>query len=102
MYALLDNSSFVLLDYSNTMLGMAAITGLRTQFGSMAIIEDRHCPSTKAIMLDSRKAGFYTLRPFSSRPLGVTGDFDAVEYVGEFSLMVANDKAHGYITEITT
>jgi hypothetical protein len=53
-------------------------------------------------MLDSRKVGFYTLRPFFQKALAVTGDSQKGEVVGEYSLLVANDKAHGYIYGITS
>ena len=66
------------------------------------MIMDRWCPSSHAYILDSRKVGFYTLRPFHWKELGATGDSKKADLVGEFSMLVANDKAHGYIYGITT
>ncbi len=100
----IDNSSFVNLTYANTQIGMSGLKTVVTAYGSLALVMDRHCPTSLAFMLDSSKVGLYALRPFFSRPMGVTGDFDAEEVIGEFSLMVANgaDGSHGYLHSITT
>lgn len=100
--AILDTSSFVNLTQENTAFGMMGVKMLQTQYGNMRIIEDRWCPLAKAWMLDSRKVGLYTLRPFASVELAVTGDSKKGEVVGEFSLLVANDSAHGWIYGITS
>lgn len=100
--SLLDASSFVRVDQQNTEYGMRSINRVNTQYGSLQMIEDRFCPLSKAFMLDSSKVGLYTLRPFGWRELGWTGDFKAAELIGELSLAVANDAAHGYIYGLTS
>lgn len=100
--ALIDTSSFVNVTQENTVYGMQSVQRLNTQYGSLRFIEDRFCPLSKAWMLDSRKIGLHTLRPFGWRPLGRTGDFDAAEVVGEVTLAVANDSAHGWIYGLTS
>lgn len=101
--ALLDTSSFVRVDQNpGGQFGMTPITRIETQYGSLRLVVSRWCPTAKAYMLDSRKVGLYQLRPFGWKPLAVTGDSRKGEVVGEFSLMVANDKAHGWIYGITT
>lgn len=100
--ALIDSSSFVRVDQENTMFGMLPITRVATQYGMLRMVESRWCPTALSFILDSRKVGFYTLRPFFSKPLAVTGDSVKGEVVGEFSLLVANDKAHGWISGITS
>lgn len=100
--ALLDTSSFINVTQENTAYGMMGITTVRTQYGQLRLIEDRFCPLATSWMLDSRKIGLYTLRPFGWKPLGRTGDFDSAEVVGEVSLAVANDAGHGYIYGITS
>ena len=100
--ALLDTSSFVTVYQENTQYGMKAIKSVNTQYGSLRLIEDRFCPVGDAWMLDSSKVGLYTLRPFAWRELGQTGDFRPAELVGEVSLAVANDSAHGRIYGITS
>lgn len=101
--ALLDTSSFVRVSQDEGgQFGMTPVTRLETQYGSMRMVISRWCPTAKAFMLDSRKVGLYTLRPFAWKALAVTGDSRKGEVVAELSLMVANDKAHGWIYGITT
>lgn len=100
--ALLDTSSFVNLTQENQMFGMMPIVGVRTQYGVLRLVESLWCPTGTAYMLDSRKVGFYLLRPFGWHNIAKSGDSDKAEVVGELTLLVANDKAHGKITGITT
>jgi hypothetical protein len=99
---ILDSSSFVRVSQEESVLGMNPIRRVRTQYGELNLLMDRHCPVAKAYVLDSSKVGFYQLRPFAMKPLSVTGDSVKGEVVGEFSFLVANDKAHGYIYGITS
>ena len=100
--ALIDSSSFVRVDQENTMFGMLPITRVATQYGLLRMVESRWCPTANVFILDSAKVGFYTLRPFASKALAVSGDSVKGEVVGEFSLLVANDKAHGWIYGVTS
>lgn len=99
---LIDTSSFVSVDQANTQLGMAPITTISTQYGNLRLLMSRWCPTAKAYILDSSKVGFYTLRPFALHDIAKTGDSSKKEVIGEFSLLLANDKAHGYIYGLTT
>lgn len=100
--ALLDSSSFVRVSQETTAFGMMPIDAIRTQYGNLRMVESLWCPTSKAYVLDSSRIGLYELRPFGWSPLAKTGDSRKAEVVGEFSLAVANDKAHGVITGITT
>jgi hypothetical protein len=100
--AILDSSSFVRLSQENNMFGMQSIEGIRTQYGNLKIVESLWTPTTKAYMLDSSRIGLFELRPFGWHELAKTGDSRKAEVVGELSLAVANDKAHGIVTSITT
>lgn len=100
--ALLDSSSFVRMTQENQVFGMMNIEQIRTQYGNLSIVQSLWCPSGTAFVLDSSKIGLYELRPFQWHDLAKTGDSRKAEVVGEFSLAVANDKAHGKITGITT
>ena len=100
--SLLDSSSFVRVSQDENKLGMDAIERVMTQYGELELVMDRWCPTDTAYVLQSNKVGFYTLRPFESYALARSGDSLKGEVVGEFSLLVANDKAHGKITGITT
>lgn len=99
---LLDTSSFVQLNYQNDQVGMAPMKRISTQYGQLQILMSRHCPVSTAYVLDSRKVGFYELRPFGWYDLATTGDSRKGEVVGEFSLLVANEKAHAKIYGITS
>lgn len=100
--ALLDSSSFVRVTQETQEFGMLPIEVVRTQYGQLRIVETLWCPTSRAYMLDSSRIGLYELRPFQWYELAKTGDSRKAEVVAEFSLAVANDKAHGYITGITT
>lgn len=100
--ALLDSSSFVRVSQDENKLGMEAIERVMTQYGELELVMDRWCPVHTAYVLESGKVGFYTLRDFELKELARSGDSLKGEVVGEFSLLLANDKAHGRITGITT
>jgi uncharacterized protein DUF5309 len=100
--ALIDSSSFVNLTQENTVFGMMEIQRIRTQYGGLQIVETLWCPTSTAYVLDSRRIGLYTLRPFQWHSLAKTGDSQKAEVIAELSLAVANDKGHGKITGITT
>ncbi len=99
---LIDSSSFIRVGQENTVLGMMDLKTINTQYGPLGLVMDRHAPVSYAWMLDTTKVGIYTYRPFTWKRLGLTGDSLKGEVVGEFSLLVANDKAHGKVQTITT
>lgn len=99
---LIDSSSYVNLAYENAQIGMQPVQRFVTQYGALQIIMSRFCPTALSFVCDSRKVGLYTLRPFAWKELGASGDSKKGEVVGEFSLMVANDKAHAEIYGITS
>lgn len=100
IHTLIDSSSFVRVDQQNTVWGMQPIVRLNTQFASnLEMLMSRHCPATKAYLLDVSKIGFYEYRPFQEHEVARTGDSVKGEVLGEFSLLVANGSlGHGYIT----
>lgn len=100
--ALLDNSSFVRISQDESKVGLSAIEKVVTQYGQLELLMDRWCPSSTAYILESGKVGFYTLRGFEMMELARAGDALKGEVIGEFSMLLANDKAHGRITGITT
>lgn len=102
MRDLIDSSSFVRVTQENTRIGMRPIQWADTQYHVLRVVPSRWCPDSTAYMLDSSKVGYYSLRPFQMEMLAKTGDSVKGEVVGEFSLLVANDKAHGKITGLTT
>lgn len=98
---LIDSSSYVKLNYENIQIGMSPIQRVVTQYGALQIIMDRWCPLDQAYILDSSKIGIYSLRPFFWEEMAKTGDSHKAELKGEFTLIVANNEAHGTITGIT-
>jgi hypothetical protein len=100
--ALLDNSNFVRVSQDESKLGLNAIERVITQYGELELVMDRWCPVSTAYLLDTGKVGFYTLRGFEVKELARSGDSLKGEVVGEVSLLLANEKAHGKITGITT
>lgn len=99
--SLLDNSSFIRISQDETKVGLSAIERVVTQYGELELLMDRWCPVSTAYMLESGKIGFYTLRAFEMKELSRSGDALKGEVIGEFSLLAANDSAHGRITGIT-
>jgi hypothetical protein len=99
---LLDTSSFIRVGQNENKLGLDAIERVVTQYGELELVMDRWCPTGAAYILQSDKVGFFALRPMTAYELAKVGDSIRGEVVGEFSLLVANDKAHGKITGITT
>jgi len=98
MRGLMDSSSFIRYGQENTQFGMKNIARANLfAFDNVEILVDRWCPADKAYLLDTKKIGFYTLRPFAQFDISRGGDYIAGELIGEFSLAVANDKAHGYL-----
>lgn len=99
---LIDTSNYVHLSYENDQIGMQPIKRVVTQYGELQLIMSRFCPVSKAFLLQSDRVGLYTLRPFGWKDLATDGDSERVEVVGEFSLLVANDKAHAWVYGITS
>jgi hypothetical protein len=101
--ALLDSSSFVRITQAEgSILGTKPMRGVSTQWGDLTIISSRFQPLATGYILDSRKVGLYELRPFAWHELAKTGDSKKGEMIGELSLLVANNEAHGTITGITS
>jgi len=97
---LIDSSSFVREDQDNAVFGMMEIESVRTQYGNLELVMDRHCHLNKAWMLNRDKVGGHFLkgRTLDSKMLSITGDSTKGETVGEWTFLAANEKAHGYIT----
>lgn len=65
------------------------------------VIVDRHCVNTDLWMVDDRYAGYLTYRPFEFEPLAKTGDADKGQVIGEYGFVLAHEKAHARISEIS-
>jgi hypothetical protein len=65
------------------------------------LVVDRHAVSTDLWGIDDRFAGYLTYYPFTFEPLAKTGDSDKGEIVGEYGFVVADEKKHFRIQEIS-
>lgn len=82
--------------------GGSRITTIVTDFGEIEVMFDWLCPTDKMYFVDSTKLGWTTYRPFQVIDRPVTGDYVAKEVLGEFSFILVNEKAHGYLQNIST
>lgn len=82
--------------------GGVVISEIETEFGVLSVVMDRWCPSDRLYVLDEEHIGFLTYHPFTQEPLAKTGDSIKGEVVGEFGLVIRNEKAHAMLTSIST
>lgn len=70
-----------------------------SDFGEVAIVPNRHFPTTKGLLLQQDQLARVNFDPYFHEPLAKTGDADQGHIVGEFTLRVKNGtKAHGVLT----
>lgn len=65
------------------------------------LIVDRNCASTDLWGIDDRYAGYVEYLGFMFEPLAKTGDADKGQVVGEYGMVVAREKSHFRIQEIS-
>jgi len=82
--------------------GGVVISEVETEFGVLKVLMSRWCPSAKLYVVESQYIGFVAFDPFFQEPLDKTGDSIKGQVVGEYSLVVKNGKAHGYMKSIST
>mgnify|MGYP001034240328 FL=1 len=99
--AFYENTGYLWIERGETTVGMPPAKKVLTAFGEVTLVMDRWAPSTKIYMLDRQHVGMKTLRPFAVEPLAKTGDYDKKQVIGEFSLCVRLDKAHGILTAVS-
>lgn len=79
-------------------IGGFVVDSVLTDFGEVDVVANRHFPTKKGILLQRE---FIKRRPFDNyfhELLAKTGDADVGHIVGEQSLEVKNEKAHGVLT----
>ena len=71
-----------------------------SDFGMCRVILSRWVPPGVALLLDSSRIGVLPLagRSFAYKPLARTGDHEGGQVIGEYTLEVRNETAHGVIT----
>ena len=82
--------------------GGVMIDYVDTEFGTLQIVMDRWCPSSKLYIVSAEYVGFLAFEPFFDEELAKTGDSRKGQVVGEYTLVAKNDKAHALISSIST
>jgi hypothetical protein len=70
-----------------------------SDFGVCRVVLCRSMPADSVLLLDSSRVDVLPLagRSFQYKPLASTGDFEAGELIGEYTLELRNQNAHGII-----
>jgi hypothetical protein len=71
-----------------------------SDFGVCRVVLCRSVPTDTVLLLDSSRVAVVPLagRSFHYKPLASTGDYEAGEVIGEYTLELRNENAHGLIT----
>lgn len=75
-----------------------------SDFGVCRIITTRWMPQDAVLLLDSSRLNVLPLagRSFCFKPLASSGDYECGELIGEYTLELRNEAAHGLIRDLTT
>jgi len=75
-----------------------------SDFGVCRVVLSRWVPADAVLLLDSSRIDVLPLvgRSFHFKKLGATGDSDAGQVIGEYSLELRNENAHGLIRGLRT
>lgn len=75
------------------------VSTYETDFGVCRVVLSRWVPSDHVLMLDSSRIGVLPLmgRSFHYKPLASTGDSEVGQIIGEYTLEMKNENAHGLI-----
>ena len=74
-----------------------------SDFGVCRIITSRWIPQDAAFLLDSSRINVLPLagRSFHFKPLASSGDYECGELIGEYTLELKNEPAHGLIRDLS-
>jgi len=75
-----------------------------SDFGVCRIVTTRWLPQDAALLLDSSRISVLPLagRSFHFKPLASGGDYECGEVIGEYTLELKNEAAHGLIRDLST
>ncbi len=75
-----------------------------SDFGVCRIVTTRWMPQDAVLLLDSSRISVPPLagRSFHFKPLASSGDYECGELIGEYTLEIKNEAAHGLIRDLTT
>jgi hypothetical protein len=80
------------------------VSRYESDFGTCRIVTTRWLPQDAVLLLDSSRISVLPLtgRSFHFKPLASTGDYECGELIGEYTLELKNEAAHGLIRNLTT
>ena len=75
-----------------------------SDFGVCRIVTSRWMPQDAALLLDSSRISVLPLagRSFHFKPLASSGDYECGELIGEYTVELKNEAAHGLIRNLST
>ena len=75
-----------------------------SDFGLCRVIVSRWMPQDAALLLDSSRLAVLPLagRSLHFKPLASGGDYESGQLIGEYTLEMRNEEAHGYIRGLST
>ena len=75
-----------------------------SDFGLCRIVTTRWMPQDAVLLLDSSRVNVLPLagRSFHFKPLASSGDYECGELIGEYTLELRNEAAHGLIRGLAT
>ena len=79
------------------------VSTYESDFGVCKVILSRYVPEDTILLLDSSRIDVMPLagRSFHYKQLASTGDYEAGEIIGEYTMEFRNESAHGMITQLT-
>ena len=80
------------------------ISEYESDFGVCQIVTTRWVPQDVVLLLDSSRISVLPLsgRSFHFKPLASVGDYECGELIGEYTVELRNEAAHGMIRNLTT
>ena len=75
-----------------------------SDFGICRIVTSRWIPQDAALFLDSSRISVLPLagRSFHFKPLASSGDYECGELIGEYTVELKNEAAHGLVRDLST
>lgn len=82
--------------------GGRVIETVVTDFGDLDVVTHRRFPADKMYIFDPSNMGWCTIRPFDTRELPSTGDYQWVEAIGEYGFALCSEMHSALIDNIST
>lgn len=82
--------------------GGVTIDRVHTEFGDFEVLMTRWIDPTELYILSEEHVGIIPFEEFFDEPLAKTGDYERGQIVGEYTLVVRHNAAHGRIVNIST